>query len=48
MNAKKAIAFLLSLIVSVCLFAGYAHVTFSLSSAVGVNEYARYRFLGSD
>ena len=47
MNAKKAIAFLLSLIVSVCLFAGYAHVTFSLSSAVDVNEYARYRFLGS-
>ena len=48
MNAKKAIALFLSLLISVCLFAGYAHVTFSLSSAVGVNEYARYRFLGSD
>ena len=48
MNAKKAFALFLSLLISVCLFAGYAHVTFSLSSAVGVNEYARYRFLGSD
>lgn len=48
MNAKKGFAFFLVLLVSVCLFADYAHVTFSLSSAVGVNENARYRFLGSD
>ena len=47
MNAKKGFAFFLVLLVSVCLFAEYAHVTFSLSSAVGVNEYARYRFLGT-
>ena len=48
MNAKKAFAFFLSLLISVCIFADYAHVSFSLSSAVGVNENARYRFLGSD
>lgn len=47
MNAKKAFAFFLSLLISVCIFADYAHVSFSLSSAVGVNENARYRFLGT-
>lgn len=47
MNAKKALAFFLSLLVSVCLFAGYTHVTFSFSSAISVDDNVRYRFLGS-
>ena len=47
MNAKKAFVFFLSLLISVCLFAGYTHVTFSLSSAISVEENVRYRFLGT-
>ena len=48
MNTKKCFSFIFSLFVSLCLFAGYTHVTFSLSSAISVNEDVRYRFLGSD
>lgn len=48
MNTKKCFSFFLSLFVSLCLFAGYTHVTFSLSSAISVSENVRYRFLGSD
>lgn len=47
MNIRKLVLALLLLFVSTFLFASYTHITFSISSEVGVKESARYRILGS-
>ncbi|MGN1178802.1 MAG: hypothetical protein ACI4SI_07165, partial [Candidatus Ornithospirochaeta sp.] len=47
MKAKKLISTLIILFVSLSLFAGYIHVSFSLSSAISLDKDVRYRFLGT-
>ena len=47
MKSKKLISTLIILFVSLSLFAGYIHVSFSLSSAISLDKNVRYRFLGT-